>query len=331
MDFPLGNRLKFGGCGAETTRKDYGPDRPDSTRLQVGAVRITNNLTLMRSLGTVQTGLSEVAAAQNTVTTGQRINRPSDDPAATAQVLATDSDLRALTQYGRNISTARQRLDVEETALDQVSGIVERARELAYGQAGSNANAQTRTVTAEEIDQLFLQVVQIANTQQADSYVFGGLYPDRAPLDATTGAEDPGAPTRQAAAYEVSAGSMMDGAHGAGTLFVDTDVLASLEALSVALRADDPPGIEAAAGRIADAHSNVQGIVGEVGARQVRLDVAEANVQSLDLNLRNLRSDLMDVEMEEAITILVNRQASYQAALLSTSRLLDTTLTNYLR
>lgn len=294
-------------------------------------MRITNNLTLMRSLGTVQRGLSEVADAQNKVSTGQRINRPSDDPATASRVLATDSDLRALTQYGRNISAARERLSVEETALDQVSGILERARELAYGQSGANANAQTRSVTADEVDELYRQVVQIANTQSGDAYVFGGLYPDRAPLDAVTGAEDPAAPTRQSPSYEVGAGSVMQGAHGAGTLFVDSDVLASIEALSTALRANDTATIQGSADRIDAAHSNLQGFVGEVGARQIRLDVAEANVESLDLNLRNLRSDLMDVEMEEAITVLVNRQAAYQAALLSTSRILDTTLTNYLR
>jgi flagellar hook-associated protein 3 FlgL len=275
--------------------------------------------------------MSDVAAAQKRVTTGQRIDRPSDDPASSARVLATDSELRALTQYGRNISAARERLSIEETALDQVSGILERARELAYGQAGSTANAQTRNTTADEVDELRLQVIQIANTQVGDAHVFGGLYPDRAPLDAVTGAEDPAAPTRQAPAYEVGAGSLMQGAHGAGTLFVDTDVLAALDALSVSLRANDAPGIGATTDRLDDAHTNVQGYIGEVGARQIRLDVAEANVESLDLNLRNLRSDLMDVEMEEAVTVLVNRQASYQAALLSTSRILDTTLTNYLR
>ena len=294
-------------------------------------MRITNNLTLMRSLGTVRQGQSDVAAAQERVSSGQRINRPSDDPTASARVLATDSDLRALTQYGRNIGMARQRLTVEETALDQTSGILERARELAYGQAGATANAQTREVTAAEVDELFLQVVQIANTRVGNSHVFGGLYPDRAPLDAVTGAEDLAAPTREAAGYEVGAGSTIRGAHGAGTLFVDTDVLDALRALSDALRADDAASIHAAGTRVTDAHTTLQGIVGEVGARQLRLDVAEANVESLDLNLRNLRSDLMEVEMEEAITALVHRQAAYQAALLSTSRLLDTTLTNYLR
>lgn len=294
-------------------------------------MRITNNLTLMRSLGTVQTGMSDVAAAQKRVSTGQRIDRPSDDPATAARVLATDSDLRALTQYGRNISAARERLSVEETALDQVSGILERARELGYGQAGATANAQTRNTTADEVDELRRQVIQIANIQSGDAHVFGGLYPDRAPLDAVTGAEDPAAPTRQSPSYEVGAGSLMQGAHGAGTLFVDTDVLAALDALSVALRANDTAGIGASTDRLDAAHTNVQGYIGEVGARQVRLDVAEANVESLDLNLRNLRSDLMDVEMEEAVTVLVNRQASYQAALLSTSRILDATLTNYLR
>lgn len=294
-------------------------------------MRITNNLTLMRSLGTVRQGLSDVAAAQEKVASGRRINRPSDDPAAHARVLATDADLRALTQYGRNIAAARQQLTVEETALDHTTGILERARELAYSQAGATANAQTRSVTADEIDELVLQVVQTANTRVGNRYVFGGLYPDRPPLDPTTGAEDPAAPTRDSTGYEVGAGSIIAGAHGAGTLFVDTDVLDALRALSDALRADDTPAIHAAGNRISDAYGTLQGIVGEVGARQLRLDVADANVESLDLNLRSLRSDLMDVELEEAITTLVHRQAAYQAALLSTSRLLDTTLTNYLR
>jgi flagellar hook-associated protein 3 FlgL len=168
-------------------------------------VRITNNLTLMRSLGTVQQGLSDVAAAQKQVATGQRIERPSEDPAVAARVLATDSDLRALTQYGRNISAARERLSIEETALDQMSGILERARELGYGQSGANANAQTRSVTADELDELRLQIIQIANTQSGDAFVFGGAYPDRSPLDAVTGAEDPAAPTRDTQAYEVGA------------------------------------------------------------------------------------------------------------------------------
>ncbi len=294
-------------------------------------MRITNNLTLMRSLGTIQSGLSDVAAAQKQVTTGQRIERPSEDPAVAARVLAMDSELRSLTQYGRNISAARERLSIEETALDQMSGLLERARELGYGQSGANASAQTRQVTADEMDELRLQIIQIANTQSGDAFVFGGAYPDRSPLDAVTGAEDPAAPTRDTQGYEVGAGSVMQGAHGAGTLFVDTDVLASLAAMSTALRANDTAGIQATTDRIDAAHKNVQGIVGEVGARQVRLDIADANVESLDLALRNLRSDLMDVEMEEAVTRLVNRQAAYQAALLATSKILDTTLTNYLR
>jgi flagellar hook-associated protein 3 FlgL len=58
---------------------------------------------------------------------------------------------------------------------------------------------------------------------------------------------------------------------------------------------------------------------------------SRANVEALDLNLRTLRSDLEDADIEQAVSDLVGRQMAYQSALLATSKIMSTTLADYIR
>jgi hypothetical protein len=90
---------------------------------------MTHHPSLRRGLGTVRSGLSKVAAAQERVSTRHRVDRHSDCPTLSARVLAKDSGLPALTDYATNIAAARECASVEETALDQASRILNRTRE----------------------------------------------------------------------------------------------------------------------------------------------------------------------------------------------------------
>ena len=93
-------------------------------------VRITNSIITRQSLDGMQRNLAAMAEAQHRVTTGLRIEKPSDDPAAMVGVMGADRQLRALEQYGRNIDAAKSRLSVEESTIDGLSGLLERAREV---------------------------------------------------------------------------------------------------------------------------------------------------------------------------------------------------------
>ena len=48
-------------------------------------------------------------------------------------------------------------------------------------------------------------------------------------------------------------------------------------------------------------------------------------------NVSNFKSKTEDVDLESAITELMTRQTAYQAAMLATSKVLGTSLTDYLR
>jgi flagellar hook-associated protein 3 FlgL len=79
------------------------------------------------------------------------------------------------------------------------------------------------------------------------------------------------------------------------------------------------------------AFDSVQHLLGAVGARASSLEITGANLDAVKAGLVVLKSDVEDVEIEEAITELMSRQTSYQAALMTTSRLMGLTLTDYLR
>jgi flagellin-like hook-associated protein FlgL len=104
-----------------------------------------------------------------------------------------------------------------------------------------------------------------------------------------------------------------------------------LEALSLALGADSAPDIQASISDLDAAFDAVQMVTADLGGRMNRVDHALENLDSLEVELLTQRSDLQDTDMEEAITKLVNRQVTYQSAMLANSRILNLTLTDYLR
>jgi flagellar hook-associated protein 3 FlgL len=107
--------------------------------------------------------------------------------------------------------------------------------------------------------------------------------------------------------------------------------LSALRALSLALDANDVSQISAAVEDLRSASGTVQDRLGATGARSNQLQVTRANVDALALTLTAYKSQLVEVDVEQAITELVAKQTTYQAAMLATSRVIELNLTNYLR
>lgn len=291
-------------------------------------MRITNSILHLRSLAGLQEQLEGIERSQRQIASGLAVGRPSDDPVATGPIMRTSSALRALEQHRRNISAGRSRLAAEESVLEQLDATLVRAKELAVGQAGDPATAETRAIAAEEVAALLDHVQDLANTSYGGSYLFGGDYTDRPPFP--DGGPDPTTPPAGQRLVEIGAGSTVPTNHDAQEIFFDSGTVAALEDLHAALVADDDTGVQNAIAGLDQAFDEVQELTASVGARARRLDIAESNSDALENNLLSLRSDLRDVDIESAVTELVNRQTGYQAAMLANARILQSTLTDYL-
>jgi flagellar hook-associated protein 3 FlgL len=216
-----------------------------------------------------------------------------------------------------------------------------RAKELGIGQLGATADASSRAAAAAEVQQLFAQALQVGNQRFGDEYLFGGnTAQGHVPFDpAQTGSPPrfvslvagvPVAP-QGVRVVEAGAGQIVAGPHDGTTVFVDTKMLEVLHDLGTALAANDGAGLTTAMRALDASFTDVQTLVGEIGARQNQVDTIRTQLDALEQNLDVYRSGLSEVDMEQAITEMVGRQTAYQAAMLASSKVLGLSLTDYLR
>jgi|KBSSwiStaDraftv2_1062776.scaffolds.fasta_scaffold38155_2 flagellar hook-associated protein 3 FlgL len=290
-------------------------------------MRVTTRHMYEDVLRNVQNRLSDMDRAQQQTGTGRRNAKISDDPLAGAQVLRSDRTLRAIVQYRRGVTAVRSRLDTAEAALGQVTDILSRAKELATGQSGSNANAATRSVTAIEVDSLLKQAIAMGNSRVGSEFVFGGTITDVPPFQAN-GTYTGTAASRQ---VEIGAGQVIDIAPSGQALFVNSGVITALTNLRDRLLADDAAGVTASIVGLDSAVDQVQSSLAGVGADVRRLDATMVDLDALDDTMLKARSDAADIPLEEAAMHLAAVQAALQAAVLSGSKLLDSNLLQYYR
>jgi len=119
---------------------------------------------------------SELARTQMQVSTGNRIIDPSDDPLGTQRILELDATLERIGQFRENGELARVRLSLEDNALSNATGILQRARELVVQGSNDTYTAQSRELIATEVRGLADSLLEVANSQNGQGeYLFGGF------------------------------------------------------------------------------------------------------------------------------------------------------------
>jgi flagellar hook-associated protein 3 FlgL len=290
-------------------------------------LRVTNNMRQTQVLRDLQAGFAKLADAQQQVATGKRFTRPSEDPVAASRVLRADRSLRGITQYRRNSTAVRVRVDTEEATLNQLTDLLSRAKELGLSQGSDTANPASRNETAAELDRIIEQVVALGNSKVGNEYLFGGGQTAAPPFqtDGTYLGDDTG---RQA---EIADGYVIDTNHTGRQLLQTSGVVTSLVAMRDALRAGTGAGVAATIGGVDTAFDQVQVLLAETGARSRQLDTVAENLTASESTLTTAQAADQGISVEEAATRMMSVQTALQAALTSTSQVISMSLVNYLR
>jgi flagellar hook-associated protein 3 FlgL len=136
-----------------------------------------------------------LSIAQEQLTTGKRVNRASDDPAAAGRAeralaaeLHTDATQRA-------VNASQNAMTLAESALGDASDLLQQIREAMVAAGNGTYSDSERRGVAEKIAGLRNQLLAVANRQDgAGTYLFGGQAADHAPfLDAAGGVSFEGA------------------------------------------------------------------------------------------------------------------------------------------
>jgi len=139
-------------------------------------MRVTNGMmssTLTRFLMRQNEGLYKV---QEQISSQKKINKPSDDPAGMRKILDYRNKIETVDQYLSNIQRGTTRLEITEISLDAVDDLLAVTREISQQQAAGTA--QSRAFAAEQVRDLYSQVVDLANSKLGNNYMFSGHQTD---------------------------------------------------------------------------------------------------------------------------------------------------------
>jgi flagellar hook-associated protein 3 FlgL len=146
-------------------------------------MRVSNDTLRSAFLAALDDARRRMLTTQEQVSTGLRVNHPSDDPVAAARVAHLDASLARLDQYSANTVFARNQLGLEEEALNEVVNTLQRIRELTLQANNGTASDADRRIIAAEIRQHRAALLAVANTTDVDGrHLFGGYREDAAPF-----------------------------------------------------------------------------------------------------------------------------------------------------
>jgi flagellar hook-associated protein 3 len=145
-------------------------------------MRVTNKMMSERVVFNLQRSMQRFVALQTNMSTGRRINAPSDDPVGTVRDLNYRTELNELTQWQKNISQAKNWTNNYDTILGDTKDFISSAREIAVAMADGTYDSAARQASASEVDSIIDQIMQMANSELEGRRVFGGNITQRKPF-----------------------------------------------------------------------------------------------------------------------------------------------------
>lgn len=155
-------------------------------------MRISTRQIYTQGLEAFQQQQVKLAKLQQQISTGIRLSKPSDDPAAASKVLELEQTVSLNLQYQSNINLAEQRLNQQDAVLANFDNLLIRVRELAIQANNAPVDQTSRNAIAAEIDERLNELLSLANTIDSNGdYLFAGYQNDSAPFtEATIGSRD---------------------------------------------------------------------------------------------------------------------------------------------
>lgn len=292
-------------------------------------MRITQSMLSNNMLRNVMSSYSKMGKLQEQLSSGKKVNRPSDDPVTVMKSLGYGMTVDKVAQYQKNLGEVNNWLDSSDDALDGVGKVLHRARELV-----TNA-ANTGTMTPEdrekikiELDQMRTQLQDLANTKVGDKYIFSGtltdkpLYENGAYPDVTT---DPA--FNKNVEIEVFDGVTLRVNTTATETFKEMDDLFNeLETMS-----DDGAGFGDALGKIDGLMDDVLTQRADIGARSNRAELMNNRLEMQEGAAKKQRSENEDIDYEKVITDMITQESIHRAALSVGARIIQPSLVDFLR
>ncbi|GJL57153.1 MAG: flagellar hook-associated protein FlgL [Nitrospirales bacterium] len=145
-------------------------------------MRVTDRQQVDALLRAIQDMQRNIGDRQEQISSGKRVNRPSDDPAASERINQFRNVLRTTEHRLNTVNEGMGRLNLSDSVLEQAGNTIQRAKELALNMASDTNTSVERRNAAQEVQQLILGLAGIANTHLNGRFVFAGSQTNTEPF-----------------------------------------------------------------------------------------------------------------------------------------------------
>ncbi|MBX9974394.1 flagellar hook-associated protein FlgL [Cytobacillus firmus] len=286
-------------------------------------MRVTQSMLSNNMLRNLSNSYSRLDKLQDQISTQKKFTKPSDDPVAAMMGMNYRTDLNRIQQFTRNIGEVRNWVDSTDDALDKGVLALQRIRDLTLQASNGTLEEDQRKAVAEEVKQLKEHLQNLGDTQVGGKFIFNGNQTNVRPSESgfQSGTIE----------LEVFSGIKIPVNTEGKALFGDMlSDEGDIQKLITALETNDP-----AVGDMLDTvDKNIDNFLSAralIGAKQNRVELMEDRLSQQEVFSTRILSDNEDIDMEKAIIELTTQESIHRAALSVGARIIQPSLTDFLR
>ncbi|HPT33361.1 MAG TPA: flagellar hook-associated protein FlgL [Bacillota bacterium] len=294
-------------------------------------MRVTHRMMAESVSQNLRLNLYRLDRLSNQLASGKVFTKPSQNPVGVSRSMLYKTALNRNEQYRLNTNEARGWLSTTHDALMKGLEVLQRLRELSVAAANGTYSDTERSSIASEAVQLKEHLLALANTQHNELYIFGGhrtleppyAYNEEGQLEYRG---DLGHRVQEVGTFQQVVMNL-----NGQEAFGGVEVFEAVEQICQALLEDDSETLSGEALEKID-----RGIdlflqrLADVGARQLRVETMYDTLFEQSIYLKQMLSELEDIDYAETITEFQMQENAYRAALATAARMMQPSLVDYL-
>ena len=296
-------------------------------------MRITDSVIVNNYLSDLQNNLNKKEDAMKQLSTGQEVNRPSDDPFKTARAMELDSSIALNERYNANIEEGLGWLKAIDSAMGSVNDVLQSVRtKVEAGGNGSYSPTEKKAI-ADYIGQMKEELMDISNSTYDGRYIFGGDKTTDKPVQKDAGGNmvymgsKDGLKKVYGQGITIDIGATQDNFGdpmmkfiGSGGIF--DQILTTLNA------GGDPNNVLDDFDKAKDVLDTTRS---EFGAKYNRLDDMKSKNETDNLNMTELYSKTIDIDVAQKYMQVNVLDNVYTSSLKAGAKVLQESLLDYIR
>lgn len=282
--------------------------------------------------------LAKQSKMQEQMSSGRKINRASDDPIGISRSIALRNSYAKNSLYLSNSKQAQSLMKSTDSALQDISSALTKAKELIIEAANDTNTPEDRKTFGIELEHIIDTIVAAGNTDVAGRYLFAGQDDGQQPFIRSANGEVSFVGDNNSVSIRLQSGGVSPNQDSinvtcAEAFGANLELFTDLSNIAKSLKDGSATGpwlSNTALGQIDSAHSRVLQADTALGARMASYQMTSNLLEEKDTTIQQDISDVEDVDLAKVISEYQLWTTVYDATLKVGSKVLPMTLANFI-